>query len=501
MYPSLWYDKKEDILYSGISGWVSIFGDAPSPSPLSLWSFKPDGTGSGSWTEVIDSGSPVWDSISRPGSPMSAFGSDSAYVLGGFEDWATNSSITNHQEPAIGIPGLIQFNMTTKEFSNSTVSGYSLNGTAEKGEMHYVPSFGPEGLFVVMGGDDVWHPGSVRGLRDLETVSIYDPSSRQWFNQTTTGNIPQARMEFCLAGLESNNGTYEILMYAGWGLELGAAAIPFDEIYILTLPAFYWIKVDYTPQHPRHGHTCNPVGGSQVLTIGGLDTNSSNDSYYSPFDTSADPFTQGLAIFDMTRLQFADQFTANAPSYVQSDRVKAYYETRPTTHFASPELAQLISVTHFANTTTSSTTNSSSSSPSDSSTFSSRPAQPPSSNTSHKSPGQYIAGGVAGGVAFLVLLGALIFFVRRRRKSHGPEPVSYAEAFGEPKHRPDPGPRETVPEMEGDTAPEMEGDTAPEVEGDLQQTRAVELSGKRFSPPEMKGDFEVAELKGSAHQD
>lgn len=60
-----------------------------------------------------------------------------------------------------------------------------------------------------MGGDDVWHPDP-ESVKDLETVSIYDPSSEQWFNQTTTGNIPQPREEFCLAGLESNNGTYEM---------------------------------------------------------------------------------------------------------------------------------------------------------------------------------------------------------------------------------------------------------------------------------------------------
>ena len=116
-------------------------------------------------------------------------------------------------------------------------------------------------------------------------------------------------------------------MYAGWGRRLGAAAISFDEIYILTLPAFYWIKVDYAPQHPRHGLTCNAVGGSQILTIGGLDTNSNENTYQSPYNTTPDPFAQGLAIFDMTTLQFADKYTAKAPPYVQSDRVKTYYET------------------------------------------------------------------------------------------------------------------------------------------------------------------------------
>lgn len=157
---------------------------------------------------MIDSGSPVWDSITRPCQSMMAFGSGSAYVLGGFESSKTalsNSNLTHN----IPIPGLMKFDMSTKKFSNSTAGGYSFNGTAEKGAMHYVPSFGPDGLFVVIGGDDFWH-SDFESLTSIETISIYDPSSERWFNQTTTGNIPQPRKDFCLAGIESNNGTYEM---------------------------------------------------------------------------------------------------------------------------------------------------------------------------------------------------------------------------------------------------------------------------------------------------
>ena len=208
MYSSLWYDDAEDVLYSGFTGRVSNFGDAPKPFPFSLWSFKPDGTGSGSWKEVIDSGSSVWDSYTRPCQPMVDFGSGSAYILGGFENSRTALAAANLSS-SIPIPGLVQFNLTTQKFSNSTAGGYSFNGTAEKGAMHYVPSFGSDGLFVVMGGDDFWH-STAEQLVDLETIQIYDPSSGRWFNQTTTGNIPPGRKEFCLAGIPSNNATYEM---------------------------------------------------------------------------------------------------------------------------------------------------------------------------------------------------------------------------------------------------------------------------------------------------
>ena len=117
-------------------------------------------------------------------------------------------------------------------------------------------------------------------------------------------------------------------MYAGWGTELGPAAIPYDTINILTLPAFHWISVPYYPQSPRHALSCNAVGGSQILTIGGVDSNAQldyTDQIQSTFNSSPDPFAQGLAIFDMTTMAFADQYTAGAPPYEQSDVLKQFY--------------------------------------------------------------------------------------------------------------------------------------------------------------------------------
>ncbi len=68
-----------------------------------------------------------------------------------------------------------------------------------------------------------------------------------------------------------------------------------------------------------------------ALSIGGVDSNPSI-AYGYPFDisrstynSSADPFTQGLAISDMTTLKFVNQYIANASSYVQSDLVQMYY--------------------------------------------------------------------------------------------------------------------------------------------------------------------------------
>ena len=85
----------------------------------------------------------------------------------------------------------------------------------------------------------------------------------------------------------------------------------------------------YNPQNPRLGHTCNAIGGSQIVIIGGLDANSNitltSGIQESLYNTSADPFSQGLAIFDMTTLRFAEQYTAGSKPYEQSDPVKEFY--------------------------------------------------------------------------------------------------------------------------------------------------------------------------------
>ena len=198
-------------------------------------------------------------------------------------------------------------------------------------------------------------------LQSFEVVSVYDPAEKRWYNQTTTGDIPLPRLKSCATGVASSNGTYDMsvntfltlshcmvryelyrqaiasLLCAGFGGVLGDTAIPYDDAHILILPSFHWIKVNtFAARNPRYGHSCNAVGGSHILTIGGVDANPAISNpgpdnvmtYESTLNTSADPFTQGLGIFDMTTLSFTDQYTANASPYVQSNPVVQYYASK-----------------------------------------------------------------------------------------------------------------------------------------------------------------------------
>ena len=93
---------------------------------------------------------------------------------------------------------------------------------------------------------------------------------------------------------------------------------------------FIRIKVQYPPQKPRGGHTCNAIGGGQIISIGGFEANSTihtglYEDIWATMFNSTDPFAQGLGVFNMTSLAWEDHYTANAPAYVQSDLIRTFY--------------------------------------------------------------------------------------------------------------------------------------------------------------------------------
>ena len=103
---------------------------------------------------------------------------------------------------------MIEFDMASGSFTNLSATHYNMNGTVISGAMQYVPSFGSEGLVIVMGG--ITLPFNTTGLVSFDTVTVFDPATREWFNQTTTGNAPSPRESFCTAGVNSTNNSYEM---------------------------------------------------------------------------------------------------------------------------------------------------------------------------------------------------------------------------------------------------------------------------------------------------
>lgn len=100
--------------------------------------------------------------------------------------------------------------MRNQSFVTSDARCCNASGGIDRGSLHYVPSFGQEGLFVTLGGENFDPATDFLSFIDLGTVSVFDPVKQEWWNQTTTGSPPARRMEFCTAGINSTNDTYEM---------------------------------------------------------------------------------------------------------------------------------------------------------------------------------------------------------------------------------------------------------------------------------------------------
>ena len=214
--PSLWYSEKQNLLYFGFTGRISSFpaGDSMPVDDLSLWSLKPDGSGAGTWNSITSENDTTdgFHGISRPFAPLQAFGGEMALILGGMANEGTQPEYLGNYGQ-VALPGLVTFDMESNTFTNTTASDiYGGNGLAINGVLQYVPTFGPQGVFVAMGGSNQ-ATETPKTLQSFAAVSVYDPAEKRWYNQTTTGDIPPPRLKSCAAGVASSNGTYDMYVY------------------------------------------------------------------------------------------------------------------------------------------------------------------------------------------------------------------------------------------------------------------------------------------------
>lgn len=89
--------------------------------------------------------------------------------------------------------------------------------------------------------------------------------------QNTTGDIPPATALFCSVLASAEDGSSHNIYIYGGNDGSDNSTIPFDDVYILSLPSFVWIKAySGIPRHGRSGHQCFRVFPDQMLVLGGL---------------------------------------------------------------------------------------------------------------------------------------------------------------------------------------------------------------------------------------
>jgi len=100
-------------------------------------------------------------------------------------------------------------------------------------------------------------------------------------------------------------------MYGG----RGAGNVFFDQVYVLSIPTFTWIKL-YEGTSPRFAHTCHLVANRQMVTVGGITNNPLGSG---PCDYQ----TKGVNIFDLSALQWGSVYDANAPPFAVPSQISA----------------------------------------------------------------------------------------------------------------------------------------------------------------------------------
>lgn len=163
------------------------------------------------------------------------------------------------------------------------------------GVLTYVPGFGEQGILLALAG------GTNMSFTQMNQIDVYDIATSTWYRQATDGEYPEMRVNPCaVVAAAADGSSYNVHLYGGQNLLPYGNQIQRDDMWILTLPSFTWIKVDTAGQSnppPRAGHTCN-VWDGQMVVVGG---------YVGQDLTCESP---GIYVFDLSELKWRTQFEA-----------------------------------------------------------------------------------------------------------------------------------------------------------------------------------------------
>jgi hypothetical protein len=204
---AMWTDEARQLIYM----WGDVEGALSTHVNDTLtWELTGDGTGGGFWKfENLESPSQM-AGLQRASAGAAATCYNTGFNLGG--------QTTTQNGTAIFVPGLLTYNMSSHTWSNESAAPFTTHGTSVGAEAVCLPDFGPRGLLLFLGGitsvnnnwlDPVSALSKSPGVA-FDNLTVYDPFTREWYWQTTTGNRPTPRHEFCAVGVQGPQNTYEM---------------------------------------------------------------------------------------------------------------------------------------------------------------------------------------------------------------------------------------------------------------------------------------------------
>jgi len=206
---------------------------------------------------------------------------------------------------------LIEIDMSTmrsERWTNNTLP--STIPPRANAELVWIP-VSTQGVLVAIGGvyppEEIW-PYGLNSSQTSESKSqspdfmtslpIYDIASQTWYMQNTSGTPPGQLTEFCSVVAAANDSSlFNVYIYGGYD-GLDANDEPSDDVWILSIPSFTWIKAySGAASHGRSAHRCVAPYPDQMFVIGGVHQSQA---------TCIDGIIQ---VFNLNTLQFQDNYT------------------------------------------------------------------------------------------------------------------------------------------------------------------------------------------------
>ncbi|KAL8829926.1 MAG: hypothetical protein Q9170_005969 [Blastenia crenularia] len=326
----LWNSYDSLFLYGG------IVSDTPPaiPDPYSLWEYqiKP-----GKWVEHSnpktskgnnsDGGNqPVLQSGEGAGISIPELGRG-YYFAGHFDHFTTPG--WSIQTARLYLKSLLEF--TFPGYSNDGVEDLAGGKTAGSdgvwrnvtsggiqdtakfpyradGSLVYVPGYGAQGILLSIGGGIATNTTS--SYNQMNVINVYDIANSTWYSQSTMGDYPKLRVNPCAVAASAPDGSStNVYVYGGQNLLPYGQQTQYDEMWILTVPSFTWVKVDTTDQAvppARVGASCS-IWDGQIVVVGG----------YTGPDLSCD---NGFYVFSATDLKWQNNFNALSGGNTQNQQ-------------------------------------------------------------------------------------------------------------------------------------------------------------------------------------
>ncbi|KAI9839213.1 MAG: hypothetical protein M1819_003206 [Sarea resinae] len=199
--------------------------------------------------------------------------------------------------------------MRHEQWSNVTLPS-NIPGRANA-ELVWVP-VSEQGILLAIGG--VVDPESYYLMEDsqqitqsenespgfIKEIAIYDIASQNWYLQNTTGDYPPQLTRACsILASANDSSSHNVYFYGGYD-GLNSSSDPSDDVYILSVPSFTWLKA-YTGNstHGRDSHKCAKVYPDQMFVVGGVPQEANSYQCLS---------NNIVQIFNLNTLEFQDSY-------------------------------------------------------------------------------------------------------------------------------------------------------------------------------------------------